>query len=70
MLNNIILGLVILTCIQKRRIFGLYLILIEIFKGIVHLSHLIYPQVVPNLYDFLLLNVKEYILKNVGNQTV
>uniref|UniRef100_A0A673JCD0 Plexin-B1-like n=1 Tax=Sinocyclocheilus rhinocerous TaxID=307959 RepID=A0A673JCD0_9TELE len=29
-----------------------------------------YPQVVPNLYEFLSLSTKEDILKNVGNQTV
>jgi len=27
-----------------------------------------HPYVVPNLYEFLLLNTKEDILKNVGNQ--
>jgi len=29
-----------------------------------------HPQVVQNLYEFLLLDTKEDILKNVGNQTV
>jgi len=29
-----------------------------------------HPQVVPNLNEFLLLNTKEDVLKNVGNQTV
>ncbi len=39
------------------------------FKDIVHpkwkLSSCTHPQVVPNLYEFLLLNTKEDILKNV-----
>ncbi len=36
------------------------------------LSSYTHPQVIPNLQDFflLLLNTKEDILKNVGNQTV
>jgi len=29
-----------------------------------------HPHVVPNLYEFLLLKIKEGILKDVGNQTV
>jgi len=33
------------------------------------LTSFTHPQVVPNLYEFLLLNTKED-LKNVGNQTV
>jgi len=45
-------------------------------KGIVHFkmkiwSSLTHPQVVSNLYDFFfLLETKEDILKNIGNQTV
>jgi len=44
-------------------------------KGIVHLkkkklSSFTHPQVVSNLYEFLLLNTKEDISKNVSNQTV
>jgi len=34
------------------------------------LSSFTHLQVVPNLYEFLLLNTKEAFLKNVGNQTV
>ncbi len=29
-----------------------------------------HPHIVPNLYDFVLWNIKDDILKNVGNQTV
>jgi len=45
-------------------------------NGLVHqrmkiLSSFTHPQVVPKMYEFfLLLNTKEDILKNVGNQTV
>ncbi len=31
----------------------------------------IHPHVIPNLYEFLfMLNIKDYILKNAGNQKV
>jgi len=32
------------------------------------MSTLTHPQVVPSLYEVLLLNIKEDILKNMGNQ--
>ncbi len=34
------------------------------------LSSLTHLHVVPNLYEFLILNIKEDILKNAGNQIV
>ncbi len=36
-------------------------------ENFVNITH---TQVFPNLYEFLLLNTKEDILKNVGNQTL
>jgi len=43
---------------------------LKLEKAMTILSSFTHPHVVPNLYEVLLLNTNEDILKNVGHQTV